>query len=178
MRERNKKGQFSPQGKSIIRNCKRCSKEFQFYESRLKRSPLAGNFCSISCSEKGRKKRLGVKHSLESRIKIGKNTPKYNGEKHWNWKGGITQENSKLRNSLEYIIWRNEIWKRDYWTCRICKFRSKGKKAKDIVAHHIQLFSEFPELRFSVENGLTLCRKCHIRIHKPNHHINHILNPN
>jgi hypothetical protein len=80
-----------------------------------------------------------------------------------NWKGGITPENEKIRKSLEYIIWRNEVYKRDNWTCRLC-----GKKCsnKDIVAHHLKLFSEFPELRFSVDNGITLCRSCHLRLHK------------
>ena len=92
----------------------------------------------------------------------GKEFLQIKGENNPNWKGGITKENDKIRKSLEYEIWRKEIYKRDGWTCRLC-----GYKGKDIVAHHIKLFSEFPELRFSVDNGITLCRKCHIRIHKP-----------
>ena len=84
------------------------------------------------------------------------------GEKNPRWKGGITSEQSKIRNSLEYIVWRNEVWKRDNWTCRIC-----GKKCQkgNIVAHHLHLFSDFPELRFSVDNGITFCKSCHAKIH-------------
>ena len=85
------------------------------------------------------------------------------GEKHHNWKGGVVDINHKLRGSLEYISWRNEVYKRDKWSCRICKKRCKEK---DIVAHHLKLFSEFPELRFSVNNGITLCRSCHANLHR------------
>lgn len=80
-----------------------------------------------------------------------------------NWRGGVTDENSEKRKCLEYKIWRNEVYKKDNWTCRICK-RKCGNK--EIVAHHLKLFSDFPELRFSVDNGITLCRKCHLEIHK------------
>lgn len=83
------------------------------------------------------------------------------GEKHWNWKGGIDLENRRIRRSLEYIIWQQKVFKKDYWTCRLC-----GYKGKDIVAHHLKLFSEFPELRFSIDNGITVCRSCHKKIHK------------
>ena len=84
-----------------------------------------------------------------------------NGGKPWNFKGNKEWENESIRHSLEYTIWRQEVCKRDRWTCRLC-----GSK-KSIIAHHIKLFSKFPELRFSIENGLTLCRPCHCKIHKP-----------
>lgn len=116
----------------------------------------------------------GKTHSLEAKRKIkearakqvfskesiAKAALKRKGVNHWNWKGGITPENIKIRQSLEYVIWRNEVWERDHWTCRIC-----GYKGKSIIAHHVKLFSGFPELRFVTENGLTLCRKCHLEIH-------------
>jgi len=84
------------------------------------------------------------------------------GKKHYRWKGGIDIENRKIRRSLEYTIWRNEIYKRDKWVCRLCK---KKCNEKEIIAHHLKLFSEFPELRFSIDNGITLCRNCHLKIH-------------
>lgn len=145
----------------MIKKCLKCNKEFVTYKSRIKKGQ--GKFCSVSCSLFG-EKRHTQKHTLESRIKIGKNTPKYSGSKHWNWKGGISDENKNVRLSLQYEIWRNEVYKRDRWTCRLCK---KHCQRKNIVAHHIQLFADFPELRFVVDNGITLCRKCHIKIHRP-----------
>ena len=98
------------------------------------------------------------KPSLITREKMSK---AHRGEKSHFWKGGITEGNQIIRNSFKYAIWRNEIYKRDRWTCRMC-----GKKCgKDIIAHHLKLFSEFPELRFDVDNGITLCRSCHKKIH-------------
>lgn len=82
--------------------------------------------------------------------------------KHHLWKGGITPYHKKVRTSLEHKIWSNAIYKKDNWTCRLC-----GKKCRkgNIIAHHLHLFSDFPELRFSLNNGITLCRSCHCKIH-------------
>lgn len=40
-------------------------------------------------------------------------------------------------------------------------------RGKNIVAHHIKSFAEYPKLRFVVSNGIVLCRKCHQETHKP-----------
>lgn len=82
------------------------------------------------------------------------------GEIHWNYKGGITPENMKIRNSNEYLKWRREILTRDKFKCVIC-----GSN-KDLEVHHIKKFSEFPELRLNIENGVTLCKKCHRELHR------------
>ena len=95
----------------------------------------------------------GKKLSKETRKKISFATK---GEKNYWWKGGITPINTTIRQSLEYRLWREAVFKRDNWTCQWCKQRG-GK----IHADHIKMFSIYPELRFSVENGRTLCKKCH-----------------
>lgn len=90
----------------------------------------------------------------------GKKRPKISGKKHWNWRGGITARNMAIRNSLEYKIWRDAVYERDDFTCNRCK-----KRGGDLHAHHIKPFSQFPELRFDIDNGMTLCRPCHYEVH-------------
>lgn len=87
----------------------------------------------------------------------------HRGENHWNWKGGITPENHKLRQTKEYKKWRLAVYARDYYTCQDCDTHCTSKT---IVAHHLKSFNDYIELRFEVDNGITLCRKCHKKRHK------------
>lgn len=80
----------------------------------------------------------------------------YKGEKHWNWKGGITLQNEVIRNSIKMKIWRKAIFERDNYRCVGC-----GEKGIFLEAHHIYSFAQYPRLRFQVENGTTLCIQCH-----------------
>ena len=78
------------------------------------------------------------------------------GSLHPNWKGGITPENVKLRNSPEYREWRSEVFHRDkfqYQACRVV--------GGDLRAHHILNWHSNRELRHKISNGITLCYRCH-----------------
>jgi hypothetical protein len=77
-------------------------------------------------------------------------------ENHYNWKGGITSENTKIRHSDTYKYWRSEVLKRDNYTCQCC-----GKLGGFLNAHHIVNFAEDEEMRFEIDNGITMCEKCH-----------------
>lgn len=78
------------------------------------------------------------------------------GSNHPWWKGGVTPINEAIRKSMEYRLWRKAVFIRDNFTCIWC-----GKKDKTIQADHIKPFSLFPELRFAIDNGRTLCHDCH-----------------
>lgn len=67
----------------------------------------------------------------------------------------------QLRESNEYKIWRITVYRRDDFKCQSC-----GKVGNNLEAHHIKPISLFPELIFSVENGITLCEDCHKIVHK------------
>lgn len=82
---------------------------------------------------------------------------KFIGDKNHNWKGGITSENTKIRGSIEMKLWRKAVFERDNFQC-VWGGKEHGNK---LCADHIKPFSLFPELRFAIDNGRTLCEKCH-----------------
>jgi len=68
---------------------------------------------------------------------------------------------SNRRNTKGITEWRNEVFKRDDWTCQ--KSKQRGKY---LNAHHIKNFQDYPELRLDVRNGITLSQKEHKEFHK------------
>lgn len=106
----------------------------------------------ISDSNKGRKLSEEWKNKISESCK---------GEKSSNWKGGITPENQKIKNSIEYRLWREAVFARDNWTCQ--KYKIRGGS---LHAHHIRNFAEEKDLRFAINNGITFCRDCHKKFHK------------
>ena len=83
----------------------------------------------------------------------GKNNP--------NWMGGVTPQEHAIRNSTKYQEWRRDVFRRDNRTCKIC-----GQPSEALKAHHIRPFAAYPELRLDVNNGITCCEICHVKIHK------------
>jgi hypothetical protein len=83
------------------------------------------------------------------------------GPKHWNWRGGISTENTKVRLGIEYDLWRSAVYSRDSYTDQYT-----GVRGGDLVAHHILNFSSHPELRFAIDNGVTLSIEKHKEFHK------------
>lgn len=67
------------------------------------------------------------------------------------------------RSTKQYKDWRSDVFKRDDFTCQHC-----NKRGVELNAHHIKPWAEHPEYRFSLDNGLTLCKECHKREHKKN----------
>ena len=86
--------------------------------------------------------------------------PSRSGENHHFWRGGITPENEKWRKSAEYRNWRLSVFERDAYTCLDCH-----KQGGYLHAHHKEKFSDYPELRFDSQNGMTLCMDCHAKRH-------------
>lgn len=113
---------------------------------------------NISKSNKGKK--LTEEHRGKLSL-AKKKSKKWIGKDNPRWKGGITPENLKIRQSIEYRLWRESVFARDNWVCQKCKVRG-GR----LHPHHIQNFSQYPELRLAIDNGITFCEKCHIEFHK------------
>jgi len=112
----------------------------------------------ISKAMKGKKNTLGKHLTKEHRRKMSEAGK---GSKCHFWKGGIASVNQTIRNSVEIRLWREAVFARDAWTCQKCRARCGNGKAVYLNAHHIKSFAKYPELRTSIENGITLCKTCH-----------------
>lgn len=98
----------------------------------------------------------GYKHTEESRKNNSESKKKLVLEgKHHLWRGGITPINRAIRISFPYRVWRRSVLERDGYKCTWCSTNDK------LQADHIKPFSTFPELRFDINNGRTLCIDCH-----------------
>ncbi len=118
----------------MYKNCAVCGKVFEKpYRFNIGRWAKA-RFCSLQCS--------GKYHS---------------GEKAPAWKGGKTREQRFARQTHEYKVFRASVLRRDRRMCRECG--STGH----LEIHHIKGFTRNPELRFDLNNVITLCVSCHAK---------------
>lgn len=166
--------------------CKNCNKEFLVYIYNLKKG--FGKYCSKYCSNKannlGFKKghpsflteehyrNIGIWHkgkrlSQETKDKISKaNKGRIISEeerelrskialKRWDIIGRKPQWKNRYKDS-KYLRWHRKVFVRDNFTCQNC-----GQVGGNLEAHHIKEWKNYPELRYLVENGQTLCKLCH-----------------
>lgn len=81
------------------------------------------------------------------------------GRHHWLKDGKYKERMGQSRfdtRCMEYKEWRLSVFKRDNYTCQHCFCRGG-----ELNAHHIKEKSNYPELKYDVDNGLTLCLGCH-----------------
>lgn len=90
------------------------------------------------------------------------------GKNHPCWKHEISMEERQRvsefgqRNRLpENTLWRKLIYLRDNFTCQIT-----GVRGRNLVAHHLFNWADYPEKRFDVENGITIFVPFHKLFHK------------
>lgn len=135
--------------------CNECKKVF--YELKCKNL----KFCKRECFKKHWLKlniqSLRTPETFEKiqKGKVGRKRPELSGPKSRFWKGGNSKNYKTGYYSSDYINWRKAVFKRDDFTCQGC-----GDKGY-ITAHHIKSFAHYPELRFDLKNGQTLCEPCH-----------------
>ena len=59
-----------------------------------------------------------------------------------------------------YLIWAKNVKIRDGYRCQVC-----SRRGGQIHAHHMNAWSSFPEQRYFLKNGVTLCTTCHNKFH-------------
>jgi len=134
--------------------CAWCGISFKKVKSQLHTKK---NFCSRKC--------MG---DWQSKFWIGENAP--------GWTNGNATINQKIRTSRKTIEWRLSIFKRDNFSCVNCG----DKRGGNLNAHHIvgvnEIIKKFNisesidflscDMLWDIDNGITLCEKCHIEFHK------------
>ena len=115
-----------------------------------------GKYCRLCTprNTKGLEKGHGWNRGLKGYGRWAKWFPK--GRKNPAWKGGITLQNTKIRNSEAYAEWRKAVFERDGYTCQFCE-----KVGGKLHADHITPFCKSEKKRLDVSNGRTLCVSCH-----------------
>jgi 5-methylcytosine-specific restriction endonuclease McrA len=174
----------------IKKECLYCGKEFYVYRS-LQKTKYCSMECYQKSNDCKIKKDFipwnkgttglvkawnkGKKLNKEERRKIsearkgipnlskGKKRPHCSGEKHWNWIKDRTKLKKKQeRNDSAYKEWRRKVLERDNYKCVICG--EKYTKEYKLVVHHILPWRDYPEERYNINNGITLCQAHHPRV--------------
>jgi len=93
------------------------------------------------------------------------------GKNHPQWKGGKTPLIMKIRNHPRTVEWRNAIFERDGYACKICGDARGG----NLNAHHYMQVADIihtlkiktveealsTKILWDTSNGITLCKRCH-----------------
>lgn len=77
----------------------------------------------------------------------------------WIQDRSLLKESEKKHLDSRYKEWLLAVKNRDGWKCKI----SNGDCSGRLGAHHILRWSEYPELRYKINNGITLCHAHHPR---------------
>lgn len=82
-------------------------------------------------------------------------------EKHPNWVADRTLlvQSEKKHLDSKYREWMFSVKRRDLWKCKINNENCNGK----LESHHILNWIDYPELRYDLNNGITLCHAHHPR---------------
>lgn len=150
-------------------NCETCGSTFEFHPYReakfcskecwAKRGSTKLSFSCLNCHSvfKGYKKsRKFCSNECCYKYRVGENAPAF--------KDGKSLERERARHSTDIKKWRFAVFSRDEFTCQHCKKKSE----RDIHAHHIKEWHLYPNDRFDVNNGITLCVHCHGKVHGKN----------
>jgi len=163
--------------------CKGCRsksyKKFPNYNSlknlELGREKGTNHLKGISKSD-AMKKKVSERNKLfwkQHPDKLKERGLKMRGEKHYNWKGGISSLQFAIRTSAHNLRWMRKILKRDNRECQICKSIKKIEVhhkigiAKLIKEYGIKTLDDARNCKafWDINNGIILCKKCHYKIH-------------
>jgi hypothetical protein len=154
--------------------CNYCLIEFNKPASHVKRVKKV--YCSTSCYNLSQevklektcvicgdffKYRKSEEHKFKTCSKPECRLANKTGNNNPNWRHGKTKERKRDMSCVKYKTWRNAVFQRDNYHCIMC-----GKKPKMANADHILPWAYFPDKRYDINNGRTLCLECHKKTYK------------
>jgi len=116
-------------------------------------------------------KKMSIEHRMllskihterPNRYWLGKERLHMKGDRHWNWAGGKSFE-PYSKEFTKYV--KNQIRKRDNYTCRNCgksEETEKGENRISLTIHHV----DYDKKNCSDRNLITVCRKCNLLANK------------
>ena len=139
---RNQSGTSHPsyiEGAIREKNCEGCGCLMIHKPPKPITSFLLQKFCTKKCADE---------HGLRF---FGTDNPNYKGE--------LTRRKNR---TSQHSRWANKVLQRDLYVCKRCGI--SGEVAT-LQAHHIFPFELFPDKRNDLDNGVSLCSKCHWEVH-------------
>ncbi len=152
--------------------CTQCGESFDKFRCHVRR--IKDNFCSKECYDAFQRRNritkqctvcgdyFQVRPCEECKFSTCNKPECRRGRKRAdrnpNWRGGVTKPRKADLTTKEYREWRKAVFERDDYTCQREECEAHGG---ELHAHHIKPWAWFPELRYEVGNGVTLCKLCH-----------------
>lgn len=162
--------------KKLIKNqCLHCKSEFETRAVRLKSG--RGKYCSKACYDKSK---VGMVGYWAGKVRStpwmvgsnsyaygkapwnkGRKSPETSGENNHRWIADRTKLKTDRKQAYDgrYKDWIKQVRIRDEGRCRIGNIDCCGR----LETHHILSWRDHPELRYDVNNGITLCHYHHPR---------------
>jgi 5-methylcytosine-specific restriction endonuclease McrA len=138
-----------------VNNDERRKQQGEFIKRKITgkiRDKIIETMQSDEYKEKQRVTKTGERNGMYGVIK--ENSSQWNPDR-------TDEQRIKDRKLYEYKQWRGEVFLRDGFACQVCGNKTKS----NLVAHHHEPYLTNETARFDVDNGVTLCRKCHVEYH-------------
>jgi hypothetical protein len=114
----------------------------------------------MRAAQAGKKYNKGAHWKLSSE-QVEKIRIRQSGETNSGWIKDRTElKTDRLKSyDTQYKNWMLKVKSRDDWKCKINNHKCGGR----LEAHHILNWTDYPELRYDINNGVTLCKEHHPR---------------
>ena len=143
----------------VTKTCRWCGKEFESTHKKV----FCSSKCKVSKTTNDRKIRREIREAQIHELII-ENVMEFLEEGGFNWDNHGVEYIVENAEIIDHQIWSNKVKSRD-GKCQVCG------STHNLEAHHIKPKNQNPELTHDVDNGMTLCEKCHRRSSYSVHHI-------